>query len=176
MQNKRHLTSIHLKTLNFLKIQFLTVNSKFVKHDLFVKQKEKYIGIFLFSRFVIHFHDVCIFSSTPDYCLAHGLHKQPKANFLVKPCQHLICDDPVTVILPRAVPPKSHNWIYAWKWNHQWSRKHCCAERFKILVDNIESQFVELFLSEITQTAWLFFFFFAVKVFLLSLIIRQLKE
>ena len=35
----------------------------------------------------------------------------------------------------------------------KWARKHCCAERFKILVDNIESQFVELFLGEITQTA-----------------------
>lgn len=57
-------------------------------------------------------------------------------------------------------------------------REHCCAERFNILVDNVESQFVELFLGEIALRLLesSFFFFFAVKVFLLSFIIRQLKE
>ena len=101
------------QNIKFLKDSIFDSYSKFVRHDLLVKQKEIYIGIFLSSGFVIHLYDVCISSSTPDYCLAHGLHKQPEANLLGKPCQHLICDHPVTVILPRAVPPKSHNWIYA---------------------------------------------------------------
>ena len=42
-------------------------------------------------------------------------------------------------------------------------REHCCAERFNILVDNVESQFVELFLGEIAlrllESSFFFFFF-----------------
>ena len=43
------------------------------------------------------------------------LHTQPRAELLRKPCQHLLCDHPATIILPRAVLPKSLNWTYAWK-------------------------------------------------------------